>query len=59
MFFEIKEDGEVIKATITDEKIIVKVPKTSLNNSIVIDIVCGIMIAIGVGYIIYDNKKNK
>ena len=59
MYFSIKEDGQIVKATFTDEKIIVEVPKTSLNDSIVVDIICGVMIVLGIGYLIYESKKNK
>ena len=59
MYFSIKEDGQVVKATFTDEKIIVEVPKTALNDSIVLDIVAFALIVAGIGYVIYDKKKNK
>ena len=58
MWFEIKEDGEVIKATMKDEQII-DVPNTEQNKSYKrIFIGLGIMI-IGAGVVIYANKNNK
>ena len=59
MFFEIKEDGEVVKATITDEKIIIEVPITEQNKSYIFYIVSGVIIAVGVGIIIYGKAKSK
>ena len=59
MFFEIKEDGEVVKATITDEKIIIEVPITEQNKSYIFYIVSGIIIAIGIGIIIYEKVKKE
>ena len=60
MPFEIKENGEVIKATMLNE-LKVEVPNTESNKSIfdfiyVIGIVCGIGI---LGYGIYETIKNK
>lgn len=59
MHFEIKENGEIVKADMTDEQI-VKVPNTSLSDSKVLEIIGLIFIVAGAGYIFYDqNKKNK
>ena len=58
MWFEVTEDGQVIKATMKDEQI-VEVPDTEQNKSYKnIFYGFGIMI-IGLGVIIYGNKKNK
>ena len=57
MFFEILEDKEIIKSTMTNE--LIKVPKTLLNDSKVLDIVAITLIFIGIGYIIYDKNKRK
>ena len=58
MWFEIKEDGEVIKATMKDEQII-EAPDTEQNKSYKrIFYGFGLMI-IGAGVVIYANKKNK
>ena len=58
MYFEITEDGEIIKATMKDEKI-VEVPDTGLsevNYGIIIPIA---FIVLGTGFIIYATKKTK
>lgn len=58
MWLEVTEDGQVIKATMKDEQI-VEVPDTEQNKSYKnIFYGFGIMI-IGLGVIIYGNKKNK
>ena len=58
MWFEIKENGEVIKATMKDEQI-VEVPNTEQNKSFK-KIFTGIgLIIIGAGVVVYANKKNK
>ena len=38
---------------------LIKVPKTLLNDSKVLDIVAITLIFIGIGYIIYDKNKRK
>ena len=53
MFFEIKEDGEIVKATITDEKIIIEVPNYKLI------VYASIILLLGIGIILYEKKKNK
>lgn len=59
MFFEIKEDGEVVKATMVNEKVVVDVPITGINEYPVIYIVSGILLLSGIGIVIYVKKKNK
>ena len=58
VYFEIKENGEIVKANMTNEKI-VEVPNTNLNDSRALNIVGGIFFILGVAYLIYDNKKQK
>ena len=57
MYFEILENGEIVKANMTNEKI--PVPITSISDSYVLDIIGIIAIVLGIGYIIYDTKKKK
>jgi uncharacterized surface anchored protein len=57
MFFEIKEDGEIVKATITDEKIIIEVPITEQDKSYIFYKVSAFIIVIGLGIIIYVKTK--
>jgi len=59
MFFEILEDGEIVKATMTNEKVIIEVPITGVNEYPVLYIVSGILLLSGIGVIIYAKKKNK
>ena len=58
-FFEIKEDGEIVKSYLTNEKEIFDVPKTSVADSKVIDVVTIILVIAGIGFIVYDKRKNK
>lgn len=57
MFFEILEDGIVVKSEMTNEKI--PVPKTSVNETTIIDIIALVGIIAGIGFLIYDEKKKK
>ena len=57
MYFEIKENGEIVKATMTDDKIVVEVPNTLQNDNLVLEISLGIITLIGIGMIIYANKN--
>ena len=59
MYFEIKEDGEIVKATMTDEKVIVEVPSTGITDSHFIEIVGTMFILGGIGAIIYVKKKKQ
>ena len=59
MWFEIKADGEIVKADMTNEQI-VEVPNTSISDSKVLEIAGIVLILAGLGYIVYDKfKKNK
>ena len=57
MYFEVLEDGEIIKCTMTDEKIVIEVPNTLKNNYIPF-IMFGI-VAIGMGAVAYGFIKSK
>ena len=59
MYFEILEDGKVVKATMTDEKIVVEVPKTGMNDFKLIYILGTIFIIVGVGILIYVKEKRR
>ena len=57
MYFEILEDGEIVKCTMTDEKVIVEVPNTEENNYIIpISI---ILMAGATGVVIYEEIKKR
>ena len=57
MWFEILEDGQIIKSQLADEKNIVEVPNT-LNNDYIPYVTFGISM-IGLGAIIYGTYKKK
>ena len=56
--FEIKENGEIVKANLTNEQI-VEVPNTMANRSILYSIISGSLIVVGMGVYLYATKKNK
>lgn len=58
VYFEIKENGEIVKATMTNEQI-VKVPNTQKNQSNVGNIIAVIIAACGIGVIIYGEVKSR
>ena len=57
MWFEISEDGKIVKAIMKDE--VIEVPNTGVNDSHIIDIIGLVFITGGVGFIIYDKKRKK
>ncbi len=59
MYFEILEDGEIVKCTMTNEQVIIEVPNTLLNNNYLIEIIGTLLIILGIGVIINENKKKK
>ena len=59
MYFEIKIDGEIVKATITDEKIIIEVPKTDQNKDYKLILYASIILLLGIGIVLYGKNKNK
>ena len=56
MYFEIRENGEVVKATMTNEK--VEMPKT-FNTDLTSSIIIISTAVLGLGLLIYAKKKNK
>ena len=62
MYFEIQEDGEIVKATMTNEQLIVEVPDTMKNEVDYVKIIemIGIFIMIvGLGVEMYEKHKEK
>ena len=57
MWFEILEDGSIIKSVMKDE--IIEVPNTGISDSKVMDVIVLICIIGGIGFIIYEKKKKK
>lgn len=58
MYFSIKKNGEIVKATLTDE-LIIEVPNTDANFNYLQLIIPTGLIMTGVGIIIYALKKKK
>ncbi len=59
-FFEIKENGEIVKSYLTNEKEpeeTFDVPKTSVADSKIIDVITITLVIVGIGFVIYDKKK--
>ena len=57
MWFEITEDGQIIKSEMKDEKIVVEVPNTRTEDFFDIYLIC--LTIIGSGAIIYGMYKIK
>ena len=57
VYFEIKEDGEIVKAKMTNEKITIPVPKTRTKESIIVHSMFGISLLIGLGRLYYERKE--
>ena len=58
MWFEITEDGQIIKANMTNE-LVVEVPNTGISDSNILNIIGIVVIVLGIGYIAYDKFKKK
>ena len=58
MYFEIKENGEVVKCNMKDEEII-EVPNTEANEFPFFELGSLVLCVIGFGVLIYANKKKK
>jgi LPXTG-motif cell wall-anchored protein len=59
MYFEILEDGEIVKCTMTDEKVVIEVPNTGENDYHIIEIIGTLLLVSGIGVIVYVKKKRK
>jgi hypothetical protein len=58
MYFEIKENGEVVKCNMKDEEII-EVPNTEANEFPFFELGSLVLCIAGFGVLIYANKKKK
>lgn len=57
MYFEIKEDGEIVKATMTNEKITIDVPITGITDIHIVELL-GIIVALaGIGVALHARKN--
>ena len=59
MYFEILEDGEIVKCTMVDEKIIIEVQNTGIDDYHIIKIVSSLLVLGGIGVIVYVIKKKR
>ena len=57
VYFEIKENGEIVKAKMTNEKKTVKVPKTDTKEDVIVHTLFGLGILIGLGRFINERKE--
>ncbi len=56
--FEIKENGEIVKLLVTND-LIVEVPNTEHKDSLLIPIASITLMILGLGVVIYANKKKR
>lgn len=59
MYFEILEDGEIVKATMVDEKVVIEVPNTGTNTIIYVLGSATLLLLVGGGLVIYAKKKKR
>lgn len=59
MYFEILEDGEIVKANMVNEKVIIEVPVTGIADSKVVTVITIVSIIAGIVFIVYDKKRKK
>ena len=59
MYFEILEDGEIVKCTMTNEQVIIEVPNTLLDDNHLVEILGTLLIIFGIGVLISENKRKK
>lgn len=59
LYFEIIEDGEIVKVTMENEKVVVEVPNTEINDYHLIEIFGGLLIISGIGVVVYVKKRKK
>ena len=57
MYFEVKNDGEIIRCTMTDDKIIVEVPNTDARDYLIEISIA--LIGIATGVVIYEEIKKR
>ena len=57
VYFEILNNGDIVKANMTNEKKIIEVPKTGKNERIIYNSICIVGILISLGGIYFERKK--
>ncbi len=58
VFFEIRENNEITKALMTNEKIVISVPKTGRDDNYYVNFFAIFLIILGISGIIYEKKRN-
>lgn len=59
MYFEILEDGEIVKATMVNEKVPIEVPSTGAVDYHIAEVIGSLLILTGLGFGLYVIKKKK
>ena len=57
MYFEILEDGKIVKCTMVDEKVVIEVPSTGIEDYHIVELMGSLLILSGIGVIVYVKKK--
>ena len=57
VYFEIKDDGELVKAKMTNERIEIPVLKTDTKEGIIANSIFGILFLVGIGRMYYEKKS--
>ena len=57
MYFEIRDNGEVVKCNMVDERIEIEVPNTGITDYYVLENISILLIICGIGVISYAYKK--
>ena len=57
MHFEIRDNGEVVKCNMVDERIEIEVPNTGITDYYVLENISILLIIFGIGVISYAYKK--
>ena len=57
MYFEITENGEIVKCTMPNELIITEVPNTMENEFPVLELTSLLLCCVGIGVVLYVKKK--
>ena len=59
MFFEIRENDEIVKCTMVDERIEIEVPNTGLKGFDMINPISLVLLCLGIGVVAYAIKKKR
>ncbi len=59
MYFEIKEDGKIVKCTMVNELVPIEMPNTGIEDNYLFEIIGGLLILIGLGGTLYVVKEKR